>query len=137
MKSLWAILVVLILLLQVRLWIGEGSFAQVWALEQSIAEQREENAELAARNDRLYAEVRNLRNEQGAVEERARMNLGLIREDETFFLASEIPGKKAHDTLRTLCRAVYEYPRSLAYRPRRRYRPAHESRMPQAIPQDQ
>ena len=46
MKSLWAILVVLILLLQVRLWIGEGSFAQVWALEQSIAEQREENAEL-------------------------------------------------------------------------------------------
>ncbi len=90
MKSLWAILVVLILLLQVRLWIGgEGSFAQVWALEQSIAEQREENAELAARNDRLYAEVRNLRNEQGAVEERARMNLGLIREDETFFLVVE------------------------------------------------
>lgn len=79
-------MIVLILLLQARLWIGEGSFAQVWALEQSIAEQRAENSELAARNDRLYAEVRNLRNEQSAVEERARMNLGLIREDETFFL---------------------------------------------------
>ena len=63
--------------------------AQQRKLEQSIAEQREENAELAARNDRLYAEVRNLRNEQGAVEERARMNLGLIREDETFFLVVE------------------------------------------------
>jgi cell division protein FtsB len=86
MKLLWTIMVVVILLLQVRLWVGEGSFAQVWSLEQSIAEQREENAELATRNERLYAEVRNLRNEQGAVEERARMNLGLIREDETFFL---------------------------------------------------
>ncbi|WP_298446765.1 septum formation initiator family protein [uncultured Marinobacter sp.] len=89
MKLLWALMVVLILLLQVRLWIGEGSFAQVWALEHSIAEQREENAELSTRNERLYAEVRNLRNEQGAVEERARMNLGLIRDDETFFLVVE------------------------------------------------
>ncbi|WP_296936085.1 septum formation initiator family protein [uncultured Marinobacter sp.] len=89
MKLLWTIMVVVILLLQVRLWVGEGSFAQVWALEKSIAEQREENAELATRNERLYAEVRNLRNEQGAVEERARMNLGLIREDETFFLVVE------------------------------------------------
>jgi cell division protein FtsB len=89
MKLLWSIMAVLILLLQVRLWVGEGSFAQVWALEQSIAEQREENEELSVRNERLYAEVRNLRNEQGAVEERARMNLGLIRDDETFFLVVE------------------------------------------------
>lgn len=89
MKLLWTIMVVVILLLQVRLWVGEGSFAQVWALEQAIAEQRAENAELATRNEHLYAEVRNLRNEQGAVEERARMNLGLIREDETFFLVVE------------------------------------------------
>lgn len=89
MKLLWTTMVVVILLLQVRLWVGEGSFAQVWALEKSIAEQREENADLATRNERLYAEVRNLRNEQGAVEERARMNLGLIRDDETFFLVVE------------------------------------------------
>ena len=89
MKLLWTLMVVVILLLQVRLGVGEGSFAQVWALEQSIAEQRNENAELATRNERLYAEVRNLRNEQGAVEERARMNLGLIREGETFFLVVE------------------------------------------------
>lgn len=89
MKLLWAFMVVLILLLQVRLWVGEGSFAQVWTLDKSIAEQQGENSELSARNERLYAEVRNLRNEQGAVEERARMNLGLIRDDETFFLVVE------------------------------------------------
>ncbi|MDI9246828.1 septum formation initiator family protein [Marinobacter sp. CHS3-4] len=89
MKLLWSIMVLLIILLQVRLWVGEGSFAQVWGLEDAIAEQRAENADLAARNERLFAEVRNLRGKQGALEERARMNLGLIREDETFFLVVE------------------------------------------------
>lgn len=89
MKLLWSILVLLIILLQVRLWVGEGSFAQVWGLEEAIAGQRAENAELEARNNRLYAEVQNLRGQQGALEERARMNLGLIREDETFFLVVE------------------------------------------------
>ncbi len=86
MKVLWAIMVVLILLLQVRLWVGEGSFAQVWSLQGANDEQLAENAKLAIRNECLYAEVRNLRSEQGAIEERARMNLGLIRQDETFFL---------------------------------------------------
>jgi cell division protein FtsB len=89
MKLLWSIMVLLIILLQVRLWVGEGSFAQVWGLEEAIAGQRAENAELEARNERLYAEVQNLRGQQGALEERARMNLGLIREDETFFLVVE------------------------------------------------
>lgn len=89
MKLLWTILVVLILLLQVRLWVGEGSFAQVWAMENTLEEQRQENAKLASRNERLFAEVRNLRSGEGAIEERARMNLGLIRNDETFFLVVE------------------------------------------------
>ncbi|WP_166252504.1 septum formation initiator family protein [Marinobacter salicampi] len=86
MKWLWAVMVVLVLLLQVRLWAGEGSFAQVWSLEDTIATQRAENAELGVRNERLYAEVRNLRSGEGAIEERARINLGLIAEGETFFL---------------------------------------------------
>lgn len=89
MKLLWSIMVLLIVLLQARLWVGEGSFAQVWGLEEAIAEQRAENEELDLRNERLYAEVQNLRGQQGAMEERARMNLGLIREDETFFLVVE------------------------------------------------
>ncbi|WP_339804044.1 septum formation initiator family protein [uncultured Marinobacter sp.] len=89
MKVLWSVMVVLIVLLQVRLWVGEGSFAQVWSLSETIAEQRSENATLSARNETLYAEVTNLRSEKGAVEERARKNLGLIRRDETFFLVVE------------------------------------------------
>ncbi|MGM0570769.1 septum formation initiator family protein [Marinobacter sp.] len=89
MKVLWSVMVILIVLLQVRLWVGEGSYAQVWSLSETIAEQRAENAKLAARNERLYAEVRNLGSGQGAVEERARKNLGLIHRDETFFLVVE------------------------------------------------
>lgn len=68
---------------------GEGSYAQVWSLSETIDEQRRENATLAARNERLYAEVRNLGSGQVAVEERARKDLGLIRDDETFFLVLE------------------------------------------------
>ncbi|GGY64935.1 septum formation initiator family protein [Marinobacter zhanjiangensis] len=89
MKVLWSIMVILIVLLQVRLWVGEGSYAQVWGLSETIDEQRRENARLAARNERLFAEVRNLGSAQGAVEERARKDLGLIRDDETFFLVLE------------------------------------------------
>ncbi|WP_111496675.1 MULTISPECIES: cell division protein FtsB [Marinobacter] len=89
MKALWTVMAVMVVLLQARLWIGEGSFAQVWQLQQKIDVQKAENAKLANRNERLYAEVRNLRGGQGAIEERARMNLGLIREDETFFLVVE------------------------------------------------
>ncbi|MBS3802929.1 MAG: septum formation initiator family protein [Oleiphilaceae bacterium] len=89
MKWLWAVMVGLILMLQVRLWVGEGSFAQVWKLEDAIDTQRGDNARLAERNERLYAEVRNLRRGDGAIEERARTNLGLIAEGETFFLVVE------------------------------------------------
>lgn len=89
MKWLWTVTAVLILLLQVRLWVGEGSYAQVWSMQNTIDDQRQENSGLAVRNERLYAEVRNLRSGQGAIEERARVNLGLIGENETFFLVVE------------------------------------------------
>lgn len=86
MKWLWSVMAIVIVCLQVRLWVGEGSFAQVWQLSQRIEAQQAENAKLQARNDRLLAEVRNLRQPEGALEERARTNMGLIRKGETFFL---------------------------------------------------
>lgn len=86
MKWLWSVMAIMVVCLQVRLWVGEGSFAQVWQLSQQIEAQKEANSKLGARNDRLLAEVRNLRQAEGALEERARTNMGLIREGETFFL---------------------------------------------------
>ncbi len=89
MKWLWGITAVLIVLLQVRLWVGEGSFVQAWQLQQQIEQQKEINQALASRNDELFAEVSNLSEGSRAVEERARDNLGMIQDGETFFLVVE------------------------------------------------
>ena len=89
MKWLWALIILLIVLLQARLWAGEGSLVQAWQLQEQIEHQEEVNDNLSARNDELFAEVGNLGEGSRAVEERARVNLGMIREDETFFLVVE------------------------------------------------
>lgn len=86
MKWLWCVLALMILVLQARLWTGEGSFVQAWQLEHRIARQKAADDKLEARNDRLLAEVNDLRRGNGAIEERARNNLGMIRKGETFFL---------------------------------------------------
>jgi len=73
-------------LLQLRLWIGDGSLAEVWQLRGEIEKQQQENHVLAERNRRLAAEVKDLKEGMDAVEERARSQLGMIKKDETFYL---------------------------------------------------
>lgn len=86
MKWLIAILIVLLLGLQYRLWVGEGSIAHRIELQQQIDQQQAENALLQLRNDRLALEIEALKNGTAGVEERAREELGLVKEDETFFM---------------------------------------------------
>jgi cell division protein FtsB len=88
-RILFWILVVLFFSLQLRLWIGDGSLAEVWHLNSAIEQQETENHLLEERNKRLRAEVSNLKEGLDAVEERARTQLGMIKEDETFFLIKE------------------------------------------------
>ncbi len=88
-RILFWILVVLFFSLQLRLWIGDGSLAEVWQLNSAIEGQETENHLLEERNKRLRAEVKNLKEGLDAVEERARTQLGMIKEDETFFLIKE------------------------------------------------
>ena len=84
------ILLVLLLLLQYRLWFGEGGVGDLLPLRERIARQEEENRRLAERNRRLRAEVRDLKAEgEEAIEERARSELGMIREDERFYQVVE------------------------------------------------
>jgi cell division protein FtsB len=83
-RILIAILLLLIVALQLKLWGREG-MAKVDDLEQAIAAQRAENERLKARNAALEAEVVNLKESREAIEERARAELGLIAEDETFY----------------------------------------------------
>ena len=78
-------LAVLLLLLQYKLWLGDGSIPGIWELKESLAIQRDENERLRERNLELEADVKDLREGLEAVEERARMELGMVKEGETFF----------------------------------------------------
>jgi len=82
-------LLCLLLVLQVRLWISSGGFSEVSRLRNQVELQTHENEQLAERNERLEAEVNDLRDGFGAIEERARSDLGLIGENETFYVFSE------------------------------------------------
>lgn len=82
------VLVILLLLfgaLQLKLWFGEGGYRDARRLEQRVEEQARENERLALRNRELEAEVEDLREGLQAVEERARSELGLIKENEEFY----------------------------------------------------
>ena len=92
MKILLAILVVVIALLQVKMWFGEGGFRDVQRLAERVEQQARENEVLAQRNRELQAEVEDLRQGLQAIEERARSELGMIKEDEQFYQV--VPGKK-------------------------------------------
>ena len=85
MKALSVILGTLLLALQYPLWIGKGSWLRVWELDRSLTTQKEQTAKLKARNDALDAEVRDLKEGLEAVEERARLELGMIKKDEVFY----------------------------------------------------
>ncbi len=80
------ILILLLAGLQYRLWVGEGSFAEVAQLKREIAEQEKENQRLRARNDVLAREVSALKTGTTLLEERARSELGMIKEGETFYM---------------------------------------------------
>ena len=85
MKILAFALAGCILLLQFPLWLGKGGWLRVWSLERQVQEQEQTNAALQQRNRALDAEVRDLKQGFEAIEERARYELGLIKQDEIFF----------------------------------------------------
>ena len=91
MRWLIWLLVVLLVLVQYKLWVGDGSFAEVWDLYQQVETQREANQQLRERNQALEAEVQDLKQGLGAIEERAREELGMVKEGETFYQIIEEP----------------------------------------------
>ncbi len=85
MKWLLALLVVLLLALQYRLWFGKGNVQEFSHLQAELAEVRGELQEARSRNRALAAEVQDLKSGLDAIEERARAELGMIGEGETFY----------------------------------------------------
>ena len=91
MRWLVWLLVVLFVLLQYKLWVGDGSLAEVWDLYQQGELQKQENQRLQERNQALEAEVEDLKQGLDSIEERAREELGMIKDDETFYQIIEDP----------------------------------------------
>lgn len=85
------ILIIFLVLLQYRLWTGNGSVPEVNQLEEIKQAQIEENNNLQERNRSLAAEVMDLKQGLEAVEERARSEMGMIKSNETFFQIVQVP----------------------------------------------
>ncbi len=83
------ILTLCLIALQIELWTGQSGLWQFWQLKQAISLQEADNAQLETRNSRLHAEVLDLKQGHAAVEERARSELGMIKNGETFYQVVE------------------------------------------------
>ena len=92
MRSLLVILLLVLIALQVKVWFGEGGHGDVKRLAVRVEEQAKENEALEQRNRELQAEVEDLRQGLHAVEERARSELGMVKENEEFYQV--IPAEK-------------------------------------------
>lgn len=84
MRLILICLAALLLLIQLPLWLGKGGWLHVWDLDQQVQSAHRKNDELRARNAKLASEVQDLKQGTGAVEERARFELGMIKNDEIF-----------------------------------------------------
>jgi cell division protein FtsB len=85
MKWFALVLGVIVLLLQYRLWMSPNGVRELARLEEAVKEQRTDNERLTNRNAQLAAEVRDLKKGVTALEERARSDLGMIANNETFY----------------------------------------------------
>jgi cell division protein FtsB len=88
-------LAVLTIVLQSRLWLTDEGWSEVIRLRNSVTAQQVENERLAERNARLQAEVSDLKGGFAALEERARSDLGMVGEGESFYLF--VPAESAPD----------------------------------------
>ncbi len=84
-RSLTLVFAGLMLLLQYPLWLGKGGWMRAWDLERQVDAQTRTNDGLKRRNAGLEAEVKDLKNGLEAIEERARFELGMVKDNEVFF----------------------------------------------------
>lgn len=84
MRIITFVFATLVILIQYPLWFGKGGWMRVHQLERQFQAQQQTNAQLKTRNDQLDAEVQDLKKGAGAIEERARYELGMIKNGEIF-----------------------------------------------------
>jgi cell division protein FtsB len=95
MRLITLALAALLILIQFPLWLGKGGWLRVSDLETQVSAAHKKADELKARNAKLDSEVRDLKDGTGAVEERARYELGMIKQNEIFVQVLGANGKPA------------------------------------------
>lgn len=98
MRWLITVLIIILVLLQWRLWFGEGSISHKLDLDRQLATQREENQALKTRNLLIAKEVESLKTNSDSIVEKARQNLGMTKKNETFYLVidnKQLPAAQA------------------------------------------
>ncbi|MCK5092686.1 MAG: cell division protein FtsB [Gammaproteobacteria bacterium] len=89
MKWLFVILIILFIVLQQKIWVADGGMSDVFRIGSEVEQQKNTNTKLKERNQALEAEVRDLKQGLEAVEERARSELGMVKENEIFYQVVE------------------------------------------------
>jgi len=85
MRPVFIILIIALIILQHKLWLGDGNLIQWVSLEKKLADHERENNKLAARNRALEADIKELKSGDQALEEQARFELGMIKENEVYY----------------------------------------------------
>ena len=85
MRPIFIILIIALVVLQHKLWLGDGNIIQWVSLEKRLEEHQRENSKLAARNRALEADIKELKSGDQALEEQARFELGMIKDNEVYY----------------------------------------------------
>ena len=89
------ILLVLLIALQINIWVKKDGYKKMKEIENLIALQTIENENMTIRNNRLKEEIKDLKNGQDAIEEKARIDIGMVKEGEEFYLINDGDQKEA------------------------------------------
>ncbi len=89
------ILLVLLIALQINIWVKKDGYKKMKEIENLIALQTIENENMTIRNNRLKEEIKDLKNGQDAIEEKARIDIGMVKEGEEFYLINDGNQKEA------------------------------------------
>lgn len=89
MKVLFVLLILMLAVLQYKLWFDTGSVRDAWRLQTAVTQQKKRNMTLRQRNSNLEAEIVDLKNGTESVEERAREQLGMVKPGETYYRVVE------------------------------------------------
>ena len=89
MKFLALLLVLLLVVMQVNVWLTKDGYSRLAEIKELIQDQQKENNEMVSRNSQLKEEIKDLKDGYSAIEEKAREDIGMIKEGEEFYLLTE------------------------------------------------